>query len=342
MAYTRRTIIQVISIGAIWILLYIAAEHIYSVNSSYNKSPGFILTVILVLAGAAFWFWILRWHDRIEPEPLKYILGISVAGGIISVILTIIFSIPFAFLFAPFKFSISPEYPVHTWIYMLKVGLVEETAKFLAAFLLIRKSKELNEPIDALIYSMTVAMGFAVIENIQYAYNYGLGLILTRSLLCLPGHMAYAAIWGYSIAEVRFLQTHRTFFKLNTIHMRNVVVYLLLAATIHGTNNFFLSLHSTLLEILSIAIDLGLILFIHRRLIYMSSQSVFLKTGECHLCRSKNPVEAKTCWKCGAPLKKIMYKSCNKCQIRIPRNAIFCPRCGEKVVTGDLTAKELN
>ena len=54
------------------------------------------------------------------------------------------------------------------WFLFLGVAFVEELAKFLMAFFLLRRNLVFDEPIDAVIYSAVIALGFAFVENIIY------------------------------------------------------------------------------------------------------------------------------------------------------------------------------
>ncbi|MBU3916792.1 PrsW family intramembrane metalloprotease, partial [bacterium] len=275
--------------------------------------PKLVLVVLVVVISACIWFWILRWFDRIEPEPLNFIIWVGVVGGLISTKFAGLMNTGFAEMTG---FMIGSEVPFQTLFHMLFVGLNEEILKFLATYLLIRNSKEYNEPLDAMIYAMTVALGFAAIENIDYVWRSGLSLILVRSLLSLPCHLAYAAVWGYGMAELKYREKTERYFL-------NIAPYVFLAAVLHGVSNFFLSMNSSVLAIVDVALTLFLILFIHQKLVYMSGQSFFLEAGECHKCHSNNPPGAKICNKCGTALEKTFYKLCPKCKSRIPKNARF-------------------
>lgn len=56
----------------------------------------------------------------------------------------------------------------------LAVGMfatIEELLKFLAVFIMIRTTKYFDEPLDAMIFMVTVALGFAAVENIASLIN---------------------------------------------------------------------------------------------------------------------------------------------------------------------------
>ena len=53
----------------------------------------------------------------------------------------------------------------------LGVALTEEFLKFLAVDIGISKSREFDEPVDAMIYMITAAMGFAAAENILIVFQ---------------------------------------------------------------------------------------------------------------------------------------------------------------------------
>ncbi len=55
----------------------------------------------------------------------------------------------------------------HTFLY----ASIEEIVKFGAAFLAIRYSRALDEPVDAIFYPIVAALGFASVENISVAYT---------------------------------------------------------------------------------------------------------------------------------------------------------------------------
>ena len=52
----------------------------------------------------------------------------------------------------------------------LSAAPVEEVLKFTVLYSLVYKMKDFNEPIDGIVYGVTVSLGFATLENIYYVY----------------------------------------------------------------------------------------------------------------------------------------------------------------------------
>lgn len=76
-------------------------------------------------------------------------------------------------------------------------ALVEESLKLWVLLGLSRKPA-FDEPMDGVIYGVTVGLGFATIENLGYALG-GLDVALIRAFSAVPGHAAWGAIMGYFV-----------------------------------------------------------------------------------------------------------------------------------------------
>jgi len=88
-----------------------------------------------------------------------------------------------------------------------------------------------NEPMDGIVYSMMVGMGFAVVENIIYAYNYGMDTIIVRAFTAVPAHAIFAIFMGYFIGLAKF----------HTTSKRKLISFgFAVAVFIHGLYDFFI------------------------------------------------------------------------------------------------------
>jgi len=108
------------------------------------------------------WFWLLQ--DRKHPEPKKLILR-AFAAGMLCVFLVIPLQ-QLTLQFIPINIGVKEE--VATLLGFLLIfawaGL-EELLKFLVAWITVLKNRAVDEPIDVVIYLITVSLGFAALEN---------------------------------------------------------------------------------------------------------------------------------------------------------------------------------
>ncbi|HNQ82387.1 MAG TPA: PrsW family glutamic-type intramembrane protease [Bacteroidales bacterium] len=224
----------------------------------------FVITII-------FWLWIIRKFDRFEREPLKNILFVFIAGGLLSIIPAGLFNGLFAWMIG-YGFEPGSDAGIGfgrlLWFYGF-VGFNEEFWKALATIILIRRMKSFNEPADALVYSMTVAFGFSVIENIEYTLKLGYPVFWVRQFNAVPLHVGLAAIWGIGIAKVRFSNAPS--------YLSRVMPYILIAAFLHFIYNIAATrIFNTALSLLiPTVIAFFLILFAIRRVKKYSEEGPF-------------------------------------------------------------------
>lgn len=192
-------------------------------------------TLIPLIISMAFWLWIIRKYDRYEKEPMKMILFVLLVGGFSSTFIAGLINL-FSGILLGVESEIwnedMPSAPA-TMLFYLLVGLNEELVKFYVTWLLIRKSRHFNEPADALVYAMTVALGFAIFENLQYAIEHGNWVIIVRQFNATPLHVGLAALWGIGLAKTRFIRKNAL--------LMNSLPYLLLAVAIHSVYNILLT-----------------------------------------------------------------------------------------------------
>jgi len=129
---------------------------------SYSITIGFSLMGGILPALLWLWFWLKE--DRLHPEP-KSRIALLFLMGMVSVFLVL----PIEKLIYSFFSGNSP-----TNIALLTVVLwaaTEEVFKFLAAYFGALKTKIVDEPIDAVIYMITTALGFSALENALFLSN---------------------------------------------------------------------------------------------------------------------------------------------------------------------------
>jgi len=113
------------------------------------------------------------------------------------------------------------------------IGLNEEFSKILGVIVVFRLfKKQINEPIDYLIYAGVVALGFSLVENYNYFYNHSVKIITSRTFFSALEHIINTTIIVYGFSRYKLFSKGSLF--LNTI------VACTLAVGSHALFDFFL------------------------------------------------------------------------------------------------------
>ena len=116
------------------------------------------------------------------------------------------------------------------------VAFSEEFSKFLGLRFYAYPKKSFDEPLDGIVYSVMVSMGFATLENLFYVLNFaqqgqGIQVGFQRMFLSVPAHASFAVVMGYFVGKA----------KINPARsLAYMVAGLALAVFFHGTYDFFL------------------------------------------------------------------------------------------------------
>ncbi|MCC6371025.1 MAG: PrsW family intramembrane metalloprotease [Bacteroidia bacterium] len=193
-----------------------------------------IIIIILSLFISFIWLYYLKLIDVFENEKTKFILITFILGSIIP---NIIYPIH-TYIYEPLGIEKGSD-PVSVFLYYtLGVGLLEEAIKILPVILILRfAKKEVNEPLDYVIYATVSALGFAFGENVEYAQAYGHEVLLMRSILSVPGHMFFSAmfIYGYVL------------YKHHQQPSKSIFLFATFGFVSHGIYDFLLSIESPLI-----------------------------------------------------------------------------------------------
>ncbi|OHA17808.1 MAG: hypothetical protein A2664_04375 [Candidatus Taylorbacteria bacterium RIFCSPHIGHO2_01_FULL_46_22b] len=173
--------------------------------------------------------WLLFWlrEDRKHPEPI-WLLITTFLGGMLVVIPVL-----------------QLESLVHDTVggsaqRLILWAAIEECAKFLICYAIVLRRKEVDEPLDYVVYMITTALGFAAVENTLFIFNpLAQGLtalsILTwdiRFLGAMLLHIAASAAIGISMA-LAFYRNYR----LKHLYLS---IGLILAVALHTAFNLII------------------------------------------------------------------------------------------------------
>lgn len=101
---------------------------------------------------ALLWLWFWRKEDNLHPEPKSLIIKTFIVGASMVIV---------AIILEKFATEIITDESNRYIIW----ATIEELTKFIAVAIVALYSKDMDEPIDAMIYCITVALGFAALEN---------------------------------------------------------------------------------------------------------------------------------------------------------------------------------
>ena len=188
----------------------------------------FIIVISFLISFA--WLHYFRKIDLFEKEKMIHLVITFFIGTIFPFSIYLIHD----YVYDPLGISNSEDPVLSFLFYVFGVGLLEEVIKFVPVLIIIYVfNKAINEPLDYVKYICISALGFAFGENIEYALNYGGHVLLSRSILSVPGHMFFSAIFIYGLIEYRYDNKKPII----------ILKYALLAALAHGIYDFLLMFH---------------------------------------------------------------------------------------------------
>ena len=120
-------------------------------------STHFAIAFLAGLIPALFWLWFWLREDRAHPEP-KALIGTSFIAGMLIVPLVLPLQ-----EFAMERFV--GDNLIFVWV------IIEEICKYSAALIVVLWNRAVDEPIDAIIYMITIALGFSALENSFFIFN---------------------------------------------------------------------------------------------------------------------------------------------------------------------------
>ncbi len=131
-----------------------------------------------------------------EKEPVSVLLkcfGMGILIVVPIIVMELALSAVFEALFPPGKaFNFLNAFVV--------AAFSEELFKFLALLYVLRKTHYFDQHYDGIVYAVFVSMGFAMVENVGYVMEGGLGVAALRAVLSLPAHAFFGVFMGYFIS----------------------------------------------------------------------------------------------------------------------------------------------
>jgi len=172
--------------------------------------------------------WLLFWlrEDRKRPEPRGLIM-LTFFFGMIAVPLVIPLQ----------KITFQQNSQFNTFLIW---AILEETFKYAAAYFAALRKKEVDEPIDPIIYMLTAALGFAALENALFI----LGPLVNGNILesVLVGNLRFVgASLLHTISSATIgVALAISFFKRKAVRRAYLAMGIVFAIALHTVFNLFI------------------------------------------------------------------------------------------------------
>lgn len=182
--------------------------------------------------------------DSIEREPIGLILKLILFGALSTVAAGLLEQIGVRILYF---FGWCLPRPIYYAIQnFLIVGLAEEGIKFLALKKGTWYHRAFNYRFDAVIYAVSVALGFAACENVMYILHFGLGVAPIRAITAIPMHCICGIFMGHYYGEAKLAEARHRWGTMDLFLHAAWIIPLLL----HGFYDFAAESQDPLLTLL--------------------------------------------------------------------------------------------
>lgn len=201
-----------------------------------------VLPIAVAVAGGVFptlaWLWFWRREDSKHPEP-RMLIALAFLAGMLAVAVVI----PIEEFVAPYldlaQAAAFAFLPAQTLIFTAWAA-IEELTKYFAARWTVLGRRENDEPIDSVIYMVTVALGFAAAENTLFLLSplagTSLGAVIQTGDLRFVGatllHVFASAVIGVALGL--------SFYKKKSVRRLYALYGVILAWLLHACFNFLI------------------------------------------------------------------------------------------------------
>jgi RsiW-degrading membrane proteinase PrsW (M82 family) len=220
-------------------------------------------TILYALLGGLFpaLIWLQFWlrEDRDHPEPKGRIIYTFLFGALA------IIPVFFVQRFITTYFNTDGN----NWVTVLLWAATEEFFKYIAAYWTALRTRFFDEPIDAIVYTMTAALGFSALENILYVLQpLALG-DATQSIVTSNFRFIGASLLHIIASAIVGTLISFAFYKARSLKRIYTFIGLMLAIALHTCFNFFIIANEskyTLIVFASVWVAIILLILIIERI----------------------------------------------------------------------------
>ena len=176
---------------------------------------------------ALAWLWFWRREDSEHPEPRR-LIALAFLAGMVAVAVVI-----------PLEKIVQPYLATQTLVFTAW-SVMEELIKYIMARLTVLRRREDDEPIDPVIYMVTVALGFAAAENTLFLLSPLAGDTLMQTLLTGNLRFVGATLLHVLSSAAIGVALGLSFYKNRSTKRWYALVGVILASALHGMFNFLI------------------------------------------------------------------------------------------------------
>ncbi len=189
------------------------------------------LTVTAAITGgllpALLWLWFWLREDASHPEPRR-LIALAFLAGMIAVAAVV-----------PIEQWVETLLPTQTDIFIVWAA-IEELTKFLFAWIAVLRLRDNDEPIDAVMYLVAVALGFAAAENTLFLLSPVAGSSLPQIIVTGDFRFIGATLLHVLSSAVIGAGFALSFYKPARIKRLFVLCGVILSILLHAAFNLFI------------------------------------------------------------------------------------------------------
>jgi len=205
----------------------------------------YIYAIVGGLIPSFIWMWFWLREDSAHPEPKSLIIAVFI-GGMLMAPIAIQLEVPVAEYFR-LNYDVDYSMLIGNFTFLaiallFVLAAIEEILKYLGANIVAFHNRNLDEPIDIMVYLITAALGFAAFENILFIIKFITVDSLSYDLIMVNGdlrfigavllHVVTSGIFGGIMALA--------FYKKTIIKILYTIIGLTTATVLHTMFNFFI------------------------------------------------------------------------------------------------------
>ncbi|MDO8514375.1 MAG: PrsW family glutamic-type intramembrane protease [bacterium] len=198
--------------------------------------------IIAAFAGgvlpALAWLWFWRREDSVHPEPRRLIALAFLAGMVAVAVVIPLEKMAASYLKDQSLFVLTAASTL-TLTFVIWSAM-EEVIKYALARLTVLRRREDDEPIDPVIYMVTVALGFAAAENTLFLLSPLSGDTLVQTVITGNLRFVGATLLHVLSSAVIGVFLGLSFYKTRRTKRLYVIMGVILASLLHSAFNFLI------------------------------------------------------------------------------------------------------